>query len=176
MYSQRAGRRARWVEIYWEGDNNGNRFLNNMINRIFHSWYLAKVIRYQGWLYTKGERVDLAKLFSKPGLCRLQEELGPRRRLSDKESAWQGRRDVGSIPGLGKSPGGGNDKPLEYSCLENPMDRGSWWATVVGSQKVRHNSATEYAFTETLSRKDLRGTWLKFAQGENCLFFLIRCN
>ena len=40
--------------------------------------------------------------------------------------------DMGSIPGLGKSPGGGNGNPLQYSCLENPMDRGAWWATVHG--------------------------------------------
>ena len=39
-------------------------------------------------------------------------------------------RDMGSIPGSGRSPGGGHDNPLQYSCLENPMDRGAWWATV----------------------------------------------
>ena len=39
-------------------------------------------------------------------------------------------RDVGLIPGLGRSPGGGRDNPLQYSCLENPMDRGAWWAMV----------------------------------------------
>ena len=39
-------------------------------------------------------------------------------------------RDVGSISGSGKSPGEGNGNPLQYSCLENPMDRGAWWATV----------------------------------------------
>ena len=38
-------------------------------------------------------------------------------------------RDVGSIPGLGRAPGGGHDNPLQYSCLENPMDRGAWQAT-----------------------------------------------
>ena len=38
--------------------------------------------------------------------------------------------DVGLIPGLGRFPGGGNGNPLWYSCLENPMDRGAWWATV----------------------------------------------
>ena len=38
--------------------------------------------------------------------------------------------DVGSIPGSGRSPGEGNGNPLQYSCLENPMDRGAWWATV----------------------------------------------
>ena len=39
-------------------------------------------------------------------------------------------RDEGSIPGLGKSPGEGNANPLQRSCLENPMDRGAWWAIV----------------------------------------------
>ena len=39
-------------------------------------------------------------------------------------------RDAGSIPGLGRSPGGGHDNPLQYFCLENPMDKGAWWATV----------------------------------------------
>ena len=39
-------------------------------------------------------------------------------------------RDAGLIPGSGRSPGGGHDKPLQYSCLENPMDRGAWRAAV----------------------------------------------
>ena len=39
-------------------------------------------------------------------------------------------RDTGLIPGWGKSPGGSHGNPLQYSCLENPMDRGAWWATV----------------------------------------------
>ena len=39
-------------------------------------------------------------------------------------------RDMGSVPGLGRLPGGGHDNLLQYSCLENPMDRGAWWATV----------------------------------------------
>ena len=43
---------------------------------------------------------------------------------------------MGSVPGLGSSPGEGNDNPLQYSYLENPMDRGAWWATVMGSQRV----------------------------------------
>ena len=44
--------------------------------------------------------------------------------------------DLGSIPGLGRSPGEGNGNPLQYSCLENPMDRGAWRATVHGSQEL----------------------------------------
>ena len=39
-------------------------------------------------------------------------------------------RDVCSVPRLGRSPGGGHGNPLQYPCLENPMDRGAWWATV----------------------------------------------
>ena len=43
--------------------------------------------------------------------------------------------DVGLIPGSGRSPGEGNGNPLQYSCLENPMDRRAWWATVHGVTK-----------------------------------------
>ena len=39
-------------------------------------------------------------------------------------------RGMGFIPGLGRSPGGGHGYPLQYSCLENPMNRGTWWATI----------------------------------------------
>ena len=46
--------------------------------------------------------------------------------------------DLGLIPGLGRSPGEGKDYPLQYSCLGNPMDRGAWWATVHGLQRVGH--------------------------------------
>ena len=44
-------------------------------------------------------------------------------------------RDMGSIPGSGRSLGEGNGNPLQYSCLENPIDRGAWWATVHGVAK-----------------------------------------
>ena len=43
--------------------------------------------------------------------------------------------DAGLIPGLGTSPGEGNDNPLQYSCLENSMERGAWWTTVHGAAK-----------------------------------------
>ena len=43
--------------------------------------------------------------------------------------------DMGSIPGSGKFPGEGNGNPLQYSCLENPIDREAWWATVHGVLK-----------------------------------------
>ena len=47
-----------------------------------------------------------------------------------KESACKSRRH-GLIPGLGKSPGEGNGNPLQYSCLENPMDKGTWWTPTI---------------------------------------------
>jgi len=46
-------------------------------------------------------------------------------------------RDLGSIPGLGRSPGAGNGNSLQYSCLGNPMDRGAWWAPIHGVAKSR---------------------------------------
>ena len=46
---------------------------------------------------------------------------------------------IGSIPGLGRSLGGGNGNPLQYSYLENPMERGAWWLQSVGSQRVGHD-------------------------------------
>ena len=52
----------------------------------------------------------------------------------DKASACNAG-DPGLIPGLGRSPGEGNGNLLQYSCLENPMDRGAWWATVHGVAK-----------------------------------------
>ena len=48
---------------------------------------------------------------------------------SGKKSACNSG-DMGSIPGSGRSPGGGNANPLQYSCQENPMDREAWWAIV----------------------------------------------
>ena len=45
--------------------------------------------------------------------------------------------DMSSSPGSGRSPGGGHDNPLQYSCLKNPMDRGAWWAIIHGVAKSK---------------------------------------
>ena len=54
---------------------------------------------------------------------------------SDSKESVHNAGDPGSIPGFGRSPGEGNGYPLQYSFLENPIDRGSWWATVHGVAK-----------------------------------------
>ena len=53
-------------------------------------------------------------------------------------------RDMGSVPGLGRPPGGGNGNSLQYSCLENPMDRGAWGLQSMGLQRVGHDYACMY--------------------------------
>ena len=54
--------------------------------------------------------------------------------------------DLGLIPGSGRSPGEENGNPLQYSCLENPMDGGAWWATVHGVPKSRSDMAERLNF------------------------------
>ena len=67
--------------------------------------------------------------------------MRPPQWLSGKESACSARdaRDRGSIPGSGRSPGVGNGNPLQYSCLENLMDRGAWWTKSMKSKRVEHS-------------------------------------
>ena len=67
--------------------------------------------------------------------CIAKNTWGLSRWLSDKESTCQAG-DAGSIPRLGISSGEGNGNPFQYSCLENPMDRGAWWAIVHGVTKI----------------------------------------
>ena len=71
-------------------------------------------------------------------------------RLVGKESAFN-VGEPGSIPGSGRSPGEGNGSPLQYSCLENPMDRGAWQATVHGVSRVGHDLVTKERKKEILS-------------------------
>ena len=65
-----------------------------------------------------------------------------------------------SIPGLGRSPGVGNGNPLQFSCLENSMGRGAWWATVYGQQRVGHNWATD---TDRRQKTERDGSLLTLA-------------
>ena len=54
--------------------------------------------------------------------------------------------DMGLIPGSGRSPGEGNSNPLQYSCLGNPMDRGTQWATICGASKSRARWLTKHKY------------------------------
>ena len=56
---------------------------------------------------------------------------------SDGKASAYNAGDPGSIPGSGRSPGEASGNPLQYSCLENPMDRGAWWSK--GSQRIGHD-------------------------------------
>ena len=58
-------------------------------------------------------------------------------------------KDVGSIPGLGKFPGGAHGSPLQYSCLESPMDRGAWWGhkESLGHKQLDMTEATKHIHT-----------------------------
>ena len=76
--------------------------------------------------------------------------------------------DVGLIPGSGRSPGEGHDSPLQYSCLENPMDRGAWWATVYRVTKSQIWLST-HVCTPGDIRSKTRSGWVQFThvnQGE----------
>ena len=64
--------------------------------------------------------------------------------------------DLGSIPGLGRSPGEGNGNPFQYSCLENPMDRGAWWPTTVHGVAKSRTRLSDFTFT---FRVVVQGKW-----------------
>ena len=71
---------------------------------------------------------------------------------SDGKESTCSAGNLRSIPELGSYPGGGHGNPLQYSCLENPMDKGAWWVTIQGLQRVRHQ-------LKGLSMHTLQGIW-----------------
>ena len=85
---------------------------------------------------------DLTKVWDTSLSCVVILILGFPLSSVGKESAYNAG-ELGSIPGLGRSPGEGNGNPLQYSCLENPMERGAWKATVHGVTRVGHNLANK---------------------------------
>ena len=70
--------------------------------------------------------------------------------------------DVSSIPGSGRSPGEGNGNPLQYSCLENPTDRGTWWATSPRDHKEL--DTTQQLSTSTRERRLVNAVFFFFKQ------------
>ena len=91
--------------------------------------------------------------------------------LSDKESTANAG-DMGSIPGSGRSPGEGNGNPFQYSCLENPMDRGAWQATVHGVTRVGHDLVTKqhkhHSFTQRETQRWLQKELCGKESRNNC--------
>ena len=82
-------------------------------------------------------------------------------------------RDTGSTPGWGRSPGEGDGNPLQYSCLENPIDRGAWWATVRGvaesRTRLKQLSTQSISTLKTSARAtEPRGLLPAFRKSENC--------
>ena len=82
-----------------------------------------------------------------------------------KESACNAG-NLGSVPGLGRSPGEENGNPLQYSYLGNPMDRGASWATVHGVARVRHNFVTKPYHTHTEQSVNLPAALLRTASAQ----------
>ena len=92
-------------------------------------------------------------------------------------------RDLGSVPGLGRSPGGGNGNPVQFSCLGNPMDRGVWWATVHEVTKSRTRLNTHALLCDRLALSPARFHELtlsltdshrgKRSLNQVCRFFLV---
>ena len=80
--------------------------------------------------------------------------------------------DLGLIPGSGRSPGKGNGNPLQYSCLENPMNRGIWQVTIHGVARVRHNLATK---TKQTKMGDRSGKQMLLKHSAFMIFYNI-CN
>ena len=106
--------------------------------------------------------------------------LGLPRWLSGKESACHSEDtgDLGLIPGWGRSPGGGHDNPLQYSCLENPMDRGGWWALihrVTKSQtRLKWLNTNIYLRASSVAQRvknlpAMQETWVRFLSWEDPL-------
>ena len=75
---------------------------------------------------------------------------------SDGKVSVYNAGDLGSIPGWGRFPGERNGNPLQYSCLENPMDGGAWWRLLsMGLRRVGHDWATSLSFTFMTNQRNL---------------------
>ena len=96
---------------------------------------------------------------SKSWAPRIRRCLGTFSGSDGKESACNAG-DPNLIPGLGRSPGEGNDSPLQCSCLENPLDRGAWWATVHGVAKSQVQLSDWHFLFLRLERTARQEAWM----------------
>ena len=95
--------------------------------------------------------------------------------FSDGKKSAHSVRDPGLIPESGRSPGGGHGSPLQYSCLENPMDRGAWWAAVHGvavhywistHERLVNKLINYFIYSVTFSQKHIVST-VHYSSKEN---------
>ena len=98
---------------------------NKYMLRLWWKWIECVIILFSEWVRLKKKKSSYWKN------CASEIVLV----VKNKPASAGGIRDIGSIPGWGRLPGGGQGNPLQYSCLENPMDRGAWRATVQGVTK-----------------------------------------
>ena len=142
-----------WVAISFSGGSFWPRDqtrVSLIVGRHFITWATREVLTWYLWLkmfpgtlvagkksaFNEGDPDSILGLGSSP-----REEIGYPLQCSwaslvaDGTQSTCNVRDLCLIPRLGRSPGEGNDNPLQYSCLENPMDWGAWWATVHGMAK-----------------------------------------
>ena len=81
--------------------------------------------------------------------------------ISSKESTWNAgsSENMGSIPGSQRSPGGGHSNPIQYSCLENPMDRGVWQAVVCSIAKLDATNSSQ--IKNPPAKQEMQETWVQ---------------
>ena len=129
------------------------------------------------WLAACVEYLGKQKSGAEPwATCKAYYSLTPMHTMdfpggSDGKVSAYNARDPGSIPTLGRSPREGNGNPLQYSCFENPMDGGAWWATVHGvtESQTRRSSFTMHSMkwatysllSKSSQRKDIQHWWIE---------------
>ena len=120
-------------------------------------WRLTHVVEFVGLL------VCSSKFATVPSPCRASQVALVVKNLPANS---RDKRDMGSVPGLGRSPGGGHDNPLQYPYLENPMDRGPWWTIVPGITK----SWTQLKLLSTQAQQSMQGSdtqYLSLRESDN---------
>ena len=118
-----------------------------------NTWITTRTFKDNEWRYSSGRKHELPPLSVPHQHPHIRAGRNLRDYLVLPFQASAG--DTGLIPGSGRSPGGGHGNPLQCSCLENPMDRGAWWATQsIGSHRVRHDRSRVQLGRTQLGRRE----------------------
>ena len=132
-------KRINWFKILILKESFPWRTLHKML-KLYEKWLNGEIVIHK--LHIEQNKIYLFKKFFQSSYKLLEGFTG----CSDGKESTCNVEDKGSVPGLGRSLGEGNGKPLQYSCLENLMDRGAWWAT---SHEVANSwiRLRDYTFT-----------------------------